>query len=819
MATAQLNDLLRHLHGLTRIAGVDALDDAELLQRFAAQGEEAAFAALVRRHGPLVLQVCQRLLADPHTTEDVFQATFLVLARKANSLRKPDTVGCFLYGVAYRLACRARAESVRRQIHERRHRVPPPADPLAEVSGRELLAVLEGELNRLPEKFRSPLVLCCLQGRTRDEIARQLKWSLRTLQRRLEQGRALLHARLTRRGLALSALLLSTLLACPPASALPVKLLTATVRAARAFSTATAELAGPASGKAVALAQYLLRSMLLTRLKIATSLLLAFTLLAGGIGALALRTSTVQPPEAQTQRDSAQVSDSQKAPASAAQTPGPVDAERARKTDDAITAGLQWLVRQQTRAGNWSLDGSYKNDVAATAFALLPLLESGQTHRSEGALHPYSRNVERGLRYLRNVQKKDGELDSLMYAHALATEALCEAYRRSKDADLIKPAQRAADFIVQAQHEGGGWGYGPQQRGDTSITTYVIRALASARRAGLKVPEQTLTRAGKFLDSVSNADGSAYQYVPSAPADIGSALSVAGHLSRLELGGDANGKGLAKWTTALRRSAPIDKNPLYFYHFAAPVLRRRGGDDWDFWEPTIRNSLEERQDRGREAPDKKGSWPTAGEPYSQACGRVMTTSLALLTLETCARDDKQPSLTARDLKPRDLEELYAALGDKDFVQARHALRTLAASPRRSVPFLRESLKPVPAVDAARLKQLIADLGSDEFSVRRKATAELEKLGELAHPALREALADKPILEVRRRIEEVLEATDLDNSTPVQRRAVRAVEVLVQVGTPEARRILDKLAAGARGATLTEAAKTGVRRLDKRSSAP
>jgi hypothetical protein len=298
---------------------------------------------------------------------------------------------------------------------------------------------------------------------------------------------------------------------------------------------------------------------------------------------------------------------------------------------------------------------------------------------------------------------------------------------------------------------------------------------------------------------------------------VRSALSVAGHLSRLELGGDANGKGVTKWAAALRRTTPTDKNPLYFYNFAAPVLRRRGGEDWDFWEPKIRQLLEERQDQGREMLDKKGSWPTAGEPYAQACGRVMTTSLALLTLQTCARDDKRPPLPARDLKPRDLGDLYTSLGDEDFVKARHVLRTLASSPGRSVPFLRDSLKPVPAVDARRLEQLIADLESDRFAVRQKATADLEKLGELAHPALRVALAGKPALEVRRRIEQVLEATATSHSTPAQRRGVRAVEVLVQVGTPEARRLLETLAEGAPGASLTEAAKAGLRRLDKRST--
>jgi RNA polymerase sigma factor (sigma-70 family) len=504
MATARLDDLLRHLHTLERARGMETLDDRELLRRFAAGSEEPAFAVLVRRHGPLVLQVCRRLLADPHSAEDVFQATFLVLARRANSLRKPDAVGSFLYGVAYRLACRARTEAARRQFHERRHRVPPPADPLAEVSGRELLTALEEELNRLPEKYRSSLVLCYLQGRTRDEVARQLGWSLRTLQRRLEQGRALLHARLTRRGLALSALLLSTLLAAPPASALPAKLVTATVRAARAFPTVSAELAGPTAGRAEALARELLRTMYATRLKIATSLVMGLTLLAAGMGALVPRSSTAQSTETPAQPEKQPASRVQKPPAPAVSPSRPADAERASKSDDAIATGLQWLVRQQARGGNWSLDGSYKNDVAATAFALLSLLESGQTHQSEGALQPYSRNVERGLRYLQKVQAKNGQLDSQMYAHALATRALCEAYRRSRDADLKRPAQRAVDFIVEAQDDGGGWRYQPKQPGDTSVTTYMILANLgagswpeSSRRdadARRQVPRQRLHR-------------------------------------------------------------------------------------------------------------------------------------------------------------------------------------------------------------------------------------------------------------------------------------------------------------------------------------
>ena len=176
-------NLLKHLYGLMPVPGTDALADGELLRRFTLHGEEVAFAALVRRHGPLVLQVCQRLLHDPNTAEDVFQATFLVLARKAKRSRKPEAVGSFLYGVAYRLARRAHMKSRHGRSMKSVVSLRRPLDPLAEVSGRELLAILEDELNRLPAKYRLPLVLCCLQGRTRDEAAGHLGLALRTLQR------------------------------------------------------------------------------------------------------------------------------------------------------------------------------------------------------------------------------------------------------------------------------------------------------------------------------------------------------------------------------------------------------------------------------------------------------------------------------------------------------------------------------------------------------------------------------------------------------------------------------------------------------------
>jgi RNA polymerase sigma factor (sigma-70 family) len=246
MTTARSDHLLRHIRRLAAPAQPGP-SDAELLRRFAGQREEAAFAALVRRHGPMVLCVCRRVLGNVDDAEDAFQAAFLTLARKASALRNQDSVAGWVYRVAYRLALRARARVGRRQAADRAvlqgrpHEESAAADPLDEVTGRELSRVLDEELNRLPEKWRAPLVLCYLEGATRDEAAVQLGWPLGTLKHRLEKGRAALRGRLTRRGLALSTVLPGALLTGQSVrAALPAPLVDRTVRAALAVAAAGA---------------------------------------------------------------------------------------------------------------------------------------------------------------------------------------------------------------------------------------------------------------------------------------------------------------------------------------------------------------------------------------------------------------------------------------------------------------------------------------------------------------------------------------------------------------------------------------------------
>src|SRR5262245_175951 len=219
MKTTQANVVIRHLRGLAG-AGQDGPSDRELLARFTAARDGEAFRTLVERHGRLVLGVCRRVLGDWHDAEDAFQAAFLVLARNPASVRKPESLGSWLHGVACRVSLRLREQ---RDARERRRArpAPPSADPLHELSARELMAILDEEIGRLPEKCRGAVVLCHLEGRTRDEAARRLGLPLRTLQRRLERGRDLLAQRLARRGVALSAALLTSAMGGASVAAVP----------------------------------------------------------------------------------------------------------------------------------------------------------------------------------------------------------------------------------------------------------------------------------------------------------------------------------------------------------------------------------------------------------------------------------------------------------------------------------------------------------------------------------------------------------------------------------------------------------------------
>lgn len=259
--------VLRGVHDLFARGAVAGVDEGRLLERFVSRRDDADFEALVALFGPMVLGVCRRRLADPHDVEDAFQATFLVLVRKAATIRDGARLGNWLYGVACRVSARARVRRLRRrevtgevEAVETRH--------AGDGERRELARVLDEELGRLPEKYRAPLVLCYLQGQTYEETARRLQWPVGTVRSRTARGRELMRSRLTRRGITLpGGLLAATLASAATEAAVPQALSGATVAVAARVAAGRGVTAGVVSASVRDLTRGVLRAMLLTKVR------------------------------------------------------------------------------------------------------------------------------------------------------------------------------------------------------------------------------------------------------------------------------------------------------------------------------------------------------------------------------------------------------------------------------------------------------------------------------------------------------------------------------------------------------------------------
>jgi RNA polymerase sigma factor (sigma-70 family) len=267
MARAGLGAAFRQLRGLFGGGSVVGLEDGQLLARYASDRDEAAFEALIERHGPMVLTICRTVLKNEHDSEDAFQATFLVLARKAGSIRGADALGGWLHRVAYRASVQASVEAARRRRKEAEAQTMAAQSSPQSDTDREIQALLHAEIDRLPDSQRLPVVLCDLEGLTYEQAATRLRWTVPTLRNRLARGRQRLKTRLTRRGLMAPALI--GLASVPPAL---VK------------STLSAATGGAISTGAALLARILLKGMLMTKLKVTgTCALATLVLVSAGV--------------------------------------------------------------------------------------------------------------------------------------------------------------------------------------------------------------------------------------------------------------------------------------------------------------------------------------------------------------------------------------------------------------------------------------------------------------------------------------------------------------------------------------------------------
>jgi cytochrome c peroxidase len=299
MAKNASSPILQLIRRVAQDPSVWQLSDHDLLQRFSSQRDEAAFHTLLHRYGPMVLEVCRCVLGNEADVEDAFQATFLILARQASSIRKAASLGSWLHGVAQRTALKGRVQSATRQRNEARAPSREIADP-EDLTWREVQQVLHEELARLADRYRAPLVACYLAGKTQDEAAARLGVAKSTLKERLERGRALLRARLVQRGLGPLAILAAvwpstsaSASASVPAS-VPLALAASTVKAANLFAGGqAATLVVPA--RVAALTEGVLKTMLLTKLKFGIAVLIAVAIATAGLGLAVFATPRADP--------------------------------------------------------------------------------------------------------------------------------------------------------------------------------------------------------------------------------------------------------------------------------------------------------------------------------------------------------------------------------------------------------------------------------------------------------------------------------------------------------------------------------------------
>lgn len=336
------------------------------------------------------------------------------------------------------------------------------------------------------------------------------------------------------------------------------------------------------------------------------------------------------------------------------------------ETEAAVLRGLKWLADHQRADGHWPLKDYSKglegcdcqlkeeekvhdSNAAGTAFGVLPFLGAGVVHNRGPSDPPelveYRKNVFAALQYLTRIQviskdDKDGRLDGNTYAHAVATIALCEAYGLSQDERLKVPAQRAIKYLVNSQHQQGGWRYGQKQAGDMSAVAWVFLAIRGGQLAGLTISRDPLIRAERFINSCAcgpeEAKFSQYSYLPGEAAKL--STSAAGLLTRQYLGWKRDNADLNAGAKYLMQNLPPESGgalgQIYCYYYATQVLHHLEGPDFDLWNHRMRDLLLRTQEKDGH---KAGSWSPVGTDWGTAGGRLYSTSMAVMSLEVYYR--------------------------------------------------------------------------------------------------------------------------------------------------------------------------------------
>jgi RNA polymerase sigma factor (sigma-70 family) len=830
MATRPLSDLVQHLRGAV-LPVRNVMTDGEILAAVIQRGDEAALATLVHRHGPMVWGVCRRVLADHHDAEDAFQATFLVLIRKAVTIRDRSKVAHWLHGVAHQTALKARAVAARRKSRERQVlEMPQPAVAQQDLWD-DLRPILDQELSRLPEKYGTVIVLCDLEGKTRKEVAQQLGWPEGTTNSRLARARMMLAQRLARHGLPVSGGALTALMACNTARAtVPPSLESLTIKAATLVAVGQAMPPGLVSAKVASLTEGVLKAMLVAKLKVWTLVVVVAAVLVVGsrlaLGERALEASAPPTPvdgaaKQQPKADPPEPCPQDGGPKARATIPcgGGAIYSLSLSPDGKTLATL--CAHQKVKL--WDLTtGKKRADLDGTVVVVFS--PNGKTLAWTGAAGTAGAGTVK-LWDVAGAEERatlEAHIAGGCFAVAFSPDSTTLASVGFLDQTIklwdVATGKEKKTLTSQAAQQLRCLAFSPNGRilaaagagtgvvADGPVAIQLWDVATGRERATLEGHRGNVCSLAFSPDGKTLASGGGYQGL--APKEHGD----------VKLWEVATGKERASFT-----GHTDEVNSVAFSPDGRTLVSGSLDNTLRLWDvPTgkeraLLKGIDVGARVGAGPPDKmrwKRSYWAAGATFSPDGKMVaMGSSTSVMLWDMPADWKARPARSAR-LSAQELDQLWTNLAGTDAKQGYRAVNTLAAAPGQSLPFLKERVRPASAVvGAAKINQLIADLDSDQFAVRQKARDALAKLEE-AEPALQKRLKEVPSLEVRRQIEQLL--ATIAKLPPESLRGIRAVEALEHIGTFEAKQVLETLAQGAEGFHLTNEARVSLARLKKKA---